>query len=522
MVSLITIHNPYIFGSPIGRDQKDKLFGRDEIFEKINVALNEDKKLVLLQVKRRIGKSSVINFIPDFVDSSFYCVSFSCQSNENKNNIDILYSLAERISDNLEDQITIKLPKKNEFRTQQSQGTFEQFFSENVLNQIISQLKQCLHKDKLLICLDEFDTLWSSQSNQLHKVVEDFRRLVSKNSNVYLIVIIGQRPDRIASLKKFFDNFLEQQKEIIEVGLLDKESTISLIKQAEVPGGLQYTDDAIKTIYYYTCGHPSLTQSICLNLFTTAIGQNNPLIDAQQVNDDNLIKDVLAQSDGFLESYWEGLDGYEIILFIAVAILQEIDNFKQGVMLQQIIEYLKKCQLLYNPVIQASLEKARDELVYWGYLDYDEETEIYQVKVKLVRLWLITKHQESLKEEIKKINREILQTFIENLQNKVDGVIAVFLLDLDHDGEILSFSPKNTSQSQELIAKRCYDSIKHFKENNIDITEMELLTREQRIYVQQLENSIGKFILCLVGKKRTFQVGGYAKNQINKILQEMV
>ena len=59
------ISNPYIIGIPIR--QKDKFYGRREIFYFIETQLRQNSKIILLQGQRRIGKTSVIEQISNFV-----------------------------------------------------------------------------------------------------------------------------------------------------------------------------------------------------------------------------------------------------------------------------------------------------------------------------------------------------------------------------------------------------------------------------------------------------------------------
>ncbi|NEO57456.1 MAG: hypothetical protein F6K54_32910 [Okeania sp. SIO3B5] len=55
-------------------------------------------------------------------------------------------------------------------------------------------------------------------------------------------------------------------KSLIEVGLLDEESTLNLIvKPAQ--GILEYEQSAVDAKWQLSAGHPSLTQLLCSNIF---------------------------------------------------------------------------------------------------------------------------------------------------------------------------------------------------------------------------------------------------------------
>ena len=54
--------NPYVVGIPI-RDPEN-LFGRKDIFSLINDSLQHNVQLILFYGQRRVGKTSILKFIP--------------------------------------------------------------------------------------------------------------------------------------------------------------------------------------------------------------------------------------------------------------------------------------------------------------------------------------------------------------------------------------------------------------------------------------------------------------------------
>ena len=97
------IINPYIFGQPIY--DKKNLYGRQDIVDKIKDNFGHDRKLTLLHVQRRIGKTSLITCLPDFFtkeENIFKFAYFSFQGYKASSPPQILQSLARDIVDNID------------------------------------------------------------------------------------------------------------------------------------------------------------------------------------------------------------------------------------------------------------------------------------------------------------------------------------------------------------------------------------------------------------------------------------
>ena len=111
------IRNPYVIGSPINDERN--FFGRESLFRFIEDNLYQGVKVILLHGQRRIGKSSVLRQIPNFVgNDEFVFILFDLQHRSQSHFSDILHDLAKEIIEQLQiEPNKIKLPTLEEINS---------------------------------------------------------------------------------------------------------------------------------------------------------------------------------------------------------------------------------------------------------------------------------------------------------------------------------------------------------------------------------------------------------------------
>ncbi|OLT59900.1 ABC transporter substrate-binding protein [Moorena bouillonii] len=369
--------NPYIIGSII--DYPENFFGRESLFRFIEDNLTHRKKVILLHGQRRIGKSSVLEQIPNKVaNDQFVFVNFDLHSYINKPLSRLLHDLAQDISDQLVDDFDLA-PDYLTPPSEQELVTDQAIFS----NQFLPKVYRELNDKNLVLLLDEFDVLTnhnipSAEPNFFPYLAD----LIKQHKQLFVIAVVGRNLDDLPTLLKVFGSSPYQQ-----IGFLSEISTKRLItKPAE--GVLIYESQAIKAIYHLSAGHPYFTQVLCFTLFSKARENQNFRISGLDV--ELIVNQAIERAQGGLAWLWDGLPIPEQVVFSAVAEAQQRAISQHQPVPEHPLSFLKR----YGVIQTKSLYHAAKRLQGYGFVD---DTEC-RLKVPLVRRWLVQNHP--LRQEI--------------------------------------------------------------------------------------------------------------------------
>ncbi len=388
--------NPYIIGSPINDERN--FFGRESLFRFIEDNLYQGVKVILLHGQRRIGKSSVLRQIPNFVDNNeFIFILFDLQDNSQSRLSCILYNLAKEIVEQLPlESDSVKLPSIDDLDNN------PYIFSRKFL----SKIYQIIGDKNLVFLLDEFDVVDSRNYNIniIEKGLGFFRyveKILKQHKNLFIIPVLGSDIDDLPNLWNLFKGAPYQ-----EIGLLDDLSAKRLINKPS-EGILTYEQEAIEEILKLSAGHPYFTQVICFTLFSQAREESNWNITHADVENvvERIFDDDNAQAG--LAWFWDGLLIPEKVVSSAVAEAQKIANSQEKILPGEPLKLLSK----YGVIPTEDLMNAAKRLSARGFLDDTQR----RIKVELVRYWLVEKHS---------VRREIYE--LEKLeQEKVQQLFSV-------------------------------------------------------------------------------------------------
>ncbi|MEB3339276.1 ATP-binding protein [Okeania sp.] len=378
--------NPYIFGKPIY--EKEKLFGRENTIQEIQNNLENNVKITLLHVQRRIGKTSLITCLPQFFteeENNYKFVTFSFQGHKDKPIPEILNYLADDIAATIDG-----LPKQVREEANSSYNFF-QIFLPRIINEYLSG-------KTLVLLLDEFDVLEEDRtiSDRGKKLFEELEKLVKQEEKLFAILVFGRPLNDVIYLEEFLQ---KKEQKTVEVGLLDKESTENLIVQPAL-GMLRYQPDAIDAIWQLSAGHPSITQLLCFNIFKYCREKKIRKVTDTHVS--LIVNQAIAEGEALLNSFLEPLEDDEKLFFRAVAEIQESSGKNQ---LQTII---RSWQSIGKRLVEE-----------YGFLAEKEDQTGYQIKVEFVQLWLIKFHPLSQEEKLQ------MQKFPEINNNNYEPKSAV-------------------------------------------------------------------------------------------------
>jgi hypothetical protein len=361
------IKNPYIFGKPIY--DKKNLYGRQDIVDRIKYNFNNDRKLTLLHVQRRIGKTSLITCLPQFFteeQNGFEFVTFSFQGYKDEKIPQILNYLADDIASTIGE-----LPKQVR-ETADVPYNFFNIFLPKIIDEYLSG-------KKLVLLLDEFDVLEEDErAGNAHggTLFKDLEKAVKEQEKLFAILVFG----RPLKDMKYLETFLQKEgQEAIKVGLLDEEGTKDLIVRPAI-GKLGYEDNAQKAIWELSAGHPSLTQLLCLNIFKFFRDKKTNRVTRADVYDKSVLDEAMKQGRAVLQGFLEPLNENEKLFFRQVAKGEKIDAY---------------------------LRPAGKHLVELGFLK--EKDTGYEITVKLVQHWLLKDSTQNLTETNNKYKMSMQQ-----------------------------------------------------------------------------------------------------------------
>lgn len=362
------IYNPYIIGIPIR--QKDKFYGRREIFYFIETQLRQNSKIILLQGQRRIGKTSVLEQISDFVDSKdFVFIKLSLEDKKSINLEDLFEELAIEIKDYITDNLEIEENSISCHKSSKIPDTlnwFEQIF--------LPEVYETLDGKNVVLMLDEFDSSDNINQDTENNFYKDLKQIVTRDKKLFLLPVIGKPVEDLS--EDFQDSF--RQATLQKIGLLDDSDARELIINPTKK--LRYQDAAIETILKLSANHPYFTQVLCFTIFNSAKARGRWEVTSQDV--ESIVEKAITHSQTGLASLRNSLPIYEKVVFLAVAKSQDIDGLKEQLLILED----------YGVSVTDALRKALKNLEKWGFLEKQNSSSLqdfYQLKVEFVRRWLI-------------------------------------------------------------------------------------------------------------------------------------
>ncbi|NES18074.1 MAG: AAA family ATPase [Symploca sp. SIO3E6] len=384
MTSATVRRNPYIVGSAIADPRA--FFGRSKLFQFVEDNLQQGEQVILLHGQRRIGKSSVLLQIPNFVASEqFVFIPFDLQNKGKLALSKVLHLLAEAIIKHLKLKLdSAQLPRESDFATEPS------LFSQNFLPEIYRLLEQ----KNIVLMLDEFDVLNSYEpTSSVEAFFPYLQSLLTQHKKLFIIPVIGRQPDDLPKLLSLFKGAPTQR-----IGLLSREDTEKLIIDP-AKDALEYTQDAIEAIVALSQGHPYFTQLLCYAVFAQARTEQKQQVIPEDV--EGVVDEAIEIGEAGLAWFRDGLPIPERVIFSAVAEAQKRADLRDYPFIEDPLAILRE----YGVVQTDSLVQAGRRLVEWDFLDVadtsdllSDTTRAYQVKIDLVHRWLVKQHP--LKREI--------------------------------------------------------------------------------------------------------------------------
>ena len=307
--------NPYIIGRPIYEPQY--FFGREDIFQFLQENLRQRVRVILLHGQRRIGKSSVLAQIPNFIKlDQFVFIPLSLEGKSQKSLNAVLRELAIDIKDYLTHELgisesKISLPSKQEFR-----DNYE-IFSECFLPSIY----EFLENKSLVLLIDEFDVLGDSfEESAANHFFPYLQSILHQHHRLFIVPFVGRQLTDLPNLLNLFG-----AAPYLGIDLLKGESAERLITEP-ARGILEYETDAIEAILELSGGHPYFTQVLCFAIFSQSIEKKRRHVERRDV--ESIVGEAIEFGEGGLAWFRDGLPIAERVFFSAAAEAQSLTEIR--------------------------------------------------------------------------------------------------------------------------------------------------------------------------------------------------
>lgn len=280
--------NVYRIGDPLRPELDQHTFlGRndvqDQLAQKILTTLS--MPLFLIQGQRRVGKSSLINFLPKLLGDKFKIIRQDLQ----QTNISVtrwMQDLHSTVVHELKLSTPAWQPPENWLEAWQELRTF--------LEQVSQQ-----QKFKMILVLDEYEELHKLFAE--HPIMADrllgAMRSFSQHQNQVVLMLVGGAYLSELTQPDWVTHFVHT--ETLQVDYLEKTDALKLITD---PVKLSYPAEMLEKMYQLTQGHPAILQMLCKNLVDIA---NTGLRKEMNLNDlEQAIEFVLDAENLAILVFW--------------------------------------------------------------------------------------------------------------------------------------------------------------------------------------------------------------------------
>jgi len=444
--------NPYIAGAPVA--EASMFFGREDVFGWIERSLDGKfvHHILVLHGQRRVGKTSVLKQIPNFLPDKYIQVFFDLQGRTGTTLDRFLWWLASEIIRTLKREHGIDLPKPD-------RKAFED--TEYLINEFLPGIRSTLGDYVLLLTFDEFDTLDRPEIQETlsRPLIAYLRRLIEVEG-LNFIFSIGSSGNKLENMQASYTDFFKSAL-YRKISFLTSDDTRRLVTKP-VEGLIQYEKEAVVRIGEITSGHPYFTQLMCHELFSLCQKTGARFITASDV--ESVLGDVVERGTVNLKFVWDEASNLEKWILAALA-------QNGGGNSQELAHALTEQRVRFS---EADLNSALIHL-----RDKDILREDNRFVIHLMRLWLVANRPtDRVREELEEVN-PIANRYIEigdEYRDRGDSRQA-----LEHYQQALSVNPGNLKAQSNIasvyLEQKDYEGAVQAFESALKIDDEDVIAR---------------------------------------------
>ncbi len=286
--------NPYIAGAPVVEARM--FFGREDVFEWIRNSLTGkySDHILVLHGQRRVGKTSVLKQLGNFLPEKYIPVFFDLQGRTHTTLDRFLWWLAREIIREVKQKVDITLQPAEKEAFSADPDYFETHF--------LADLKEEIGGYIILLTFDEFDNLEESEiKEELAVPLIDYLRRLMERPEINFIFSIGSSGRKLENMQAAYTEFFKTAL-YKKISFLTREQCEKLVRQP-VEGILQIEPSVTGRIFDITSGHPYFTQLCCHELFSLC--QRTGQLTISHADVESILDDVVERGTVNLKFVWD-------------------------------------------------------------------------------------------------------------------------------------------------------------------------------------------------------------------------
>lgn len=280
-------NNIYRYGEILNPNKdKDIFFGRQDIKSELSriILTSRAMPMFLFYGQRRVGKSSLLKFLPRLLGSGFRVIYQDFQDAKLGNLQNWLQDLRQQLD---QKPTNWQVPDNWLTAWQEMQSYLEQLSTEQ--------------QQKIILAFDEYEALHKNilqtQPEQGRKLLEAMRSF-SQRQNKIVFLFVGSTQFVDLKQPNWDRCFIHARP--LKIDYLKYEDTKQLITK---PVKLDYPDTVIDYIFEMTQGYPAIVQMLCSHIVDTANNNNRKNITLEDV--EQIIKQhIIQRGTNALSTFW--------------------------------------------------------------------------------------------------------------------------------------------------------------------------------------------------------------------------
>ncbi|MCP5107464.1 MAG: ATP-binding protein [bacterium] len=265
---------------------KNIFLGREDLKDELQkkILSSPQMPMFLINGQRRVGKTSLLKFLPEILGTRFKVVYMDLQP-----------------TDGIDEWLR-NLKKEFDLSLNIDSPPLPQ--TENWLDTwkaLQNHLEEAAKKEesKIILAFDEYEKAHYHFQKDPEAAANllDAMRSFSQHQNKIVFLFVGAA--LFSELKNpLWSNYFVQAV-LLKVDYLEKDETVKLINVAQ----LEYPQEALDEIYRLTQGHPTLVQRICHEMVNTANTQHRKTMTMTDL-ETILAKHIYRPQNGVVEVFW--------------------------------------------------------------------------------------------------------------------------------------------------------------------------------------------------------------------------